>query len=119
MRTARREISPSRRASHHLTSPGDDHVDRIQRQPQQPTPQTVYTPWQVPWPEGCIARYWTVAGATIDITHGDRTTPTDDGIGETRNHTTATCTGCPAAEEFSHWQVVKRMTFDDKVRDPE
>lgn len=80
---------------------------------------TDQTPATEPWPEGVIARYLTVAGATVDLTHGDRTYPTPDGIGETRNHTLAACTGCPAAEEFSHWRVVKRMTFDDKVRDPE
>ncbi|HEY6114860.1 MAG TPA: hypothetical protein VI172_02780 [Candidatus Dormibacteraeota bacterium] len=74
---------------------------------------------QQPWEPGIIARYLTVAGATVDLTHGDRHTPTDDGIGETRNHTTATCTGCTATEEFSHWRVVKRMTFNDKTRDPE
>lgn len=84
-----------------------------------PGPEPVSTPWQLPWPTACVARYWTVAGATVDITHGDRTTPTDDGIGETRNHTLAACTGCPATKEFSHWRVVKRMTFDDKVRDPQ
>ncbi|MFZ4152830.1 hypothetical protein [Streptomyces pseudogriseolus] len=71
------------------------------------------------WPEGVVARYLTVGGATVDITHGNRTYPTSDGIGENRNHTTVTCTGCSAAEEFSHWRVVKRMTFDDKVRDTE
>jgi hypothetical protein len=71
------------------------------------------------WPNDVVARYLTVAGAIVDLTHGDRYYPTDDGIGETRNHTLATCTGCRAAEEFSHWRVVKRMTFDDKVRDPE
>ena len=79
----------------------------------QPTPSTE------PWEPGIVARYLTVGGATVDITHGNRTYPTPDGIGETRNHTGAACTGCPAAEEFSHWRVVKRMTFDDKVRDPE
>lgn len=73
----------------------------------------------IAWPEGVIARYLTVGGASVDLTHGNRTYPTDDGIGENRNHTTATCTGCPATEEFSHWRAVKRMTFDDKVRDPE
>ena len=71
------------------------------------------------WPEGVIARYLTIGGATVDLTHRDRFYPTGDGIGETRNLTLAACTGCPAAEEFSHWRVVKRMTFDDKVRDPE
>ena len=71
------------------------------------------------WPKGAIARYVTVAGAYVDLTHGNRTYPTPDGIGENRNHTTANCTGCPATEEFSHWRAVKRMTFTDKVRDPE
>jgi len=71
------------------------------------------------WPEGVIARYLTVGGCSVDLVHGNRTYPTPDGIGENRNHTSATCTGCPAAEEFNHWRVVKRMTFDDKVRDPE
>lgn len=74
---------------------------------------------QTAWPEGVVARYLTVAGATVDLTHGNRTYPTNDGIGENRNHTTATCTGCLATDEFSHWRVVKRMTFDDKVHDPE
>lgn len=72
-----------------------------------------------PWEPGVIARYLTVGGATVDLAHGNRTFPTPDGIGETRNHTSAVCTGCPASEEFSHWRIVKRMTFDDKVRDPE
>jgi hypothetical protein len=71
------------------------------------------------WEPGVIARYLTVGGATVDIAHGHRTSPTPDGIGETRNHTIAACTECQAAEEFSHWRVVKRMTFDDKVHDPE
>lgn len=44
--------------------------------------QHVSTPWQLPWPEGTIARYWTVAGATVDITRSD-----------TRVH--VRCTGCP------------------------
>ncbi|MEU6016990.1 hypothetical protein ABZ826_23945 [Streptomyces sp. NPDC047515] len=69
------------------------------------------------WPEGVIARYLTVGGDTVDLAHMDRYYPTEDGIGETRNLTFATCVGCHAAEEFSHWRVVKRMTFDDEVRD--
>ncbi|HEY9410773.1 MAG TPA: hypothetical protein VIP77_14430 [Jiangellaceae bacterium] len=71
------------------------------------------------WPNGVIARYLTTTGATVDLTHDNRTYPTPDGIGENRNHTTAACSGCPAVEEFSHWRIVKRMTFDDKVFDPE
>lgn len=45
-------------------------------------PGHVSTPWQVPWPEGTIARYWTVAGATVDVT----------GNGDLANYQ---CTGCP------------------------
>jgi hypothetical protein len=54
----------------------------------QPTPgalpghDRVSTPWQVPWPDGCIARYWTVAGATVDLTGGG-------------DRTYVRCTGCP------------------------
>ena len=71
------------------------------------------------WPDGVIARYLTVGGATVNLTHGNRTYSTPDGIGENRNHTTVTCTGCQVTNEFSHWRVVKLMTFNDKVRDPE
>ena len=45
----------------------------------------VSTPWQLPWPEGCVARYWTVAGATVDITNS--------GKGDDHRHYTR-CTGC-------------------------
>lgn len=46
--------------------------------------QPVSTPWQLPWPEGTVARYWTVAGATVDIT---RTSSTSE-------HHYYRCTGC-------------------------
>ncbi|MEJ8671894.1 hypothetical protein WKI71_36680 [Streptomyces sp. MS1.AVA.1] len=39
-----------------------------------------------PWPEGVVARYLTVAGATVDIV--------DKGIDERWRYDTA-CTGCP------------------------
>lgn len=71
------------------------------------------------WPEGTVARYLTVGGATVDITHGDRYTPTDDGIGQTRNLTLATCTGCLTPKEFSHWRLIKGMVADREERDPE
>lgn len=69
--------------------------------PHQPTPaqaeppQTnvfgrVSTPWQLPWPDNCIARYWTVAGATVDLT----------GSG---NHVYARCTGCPFGHAPGVW----------------
>ncbi|GGQ83660.1 hypothetical protein [Streptomyces flaveolus] len=51
---------------------------------QQPSPAS--TPWQVPWPAGTIARYWTVAGATADVTE------TKDGEFYQYN---VKCTGCP------------------------
>jgi hypothetical protein len=49
------------------------------------------TPWQLPWPDGCIARYWTIAGATVDIT-----TTNDGPLQRWR----AACTGCPYKDEF-------------------
>ncbi|GHH30139.1 hypothetical protein [Streptomyces rubradiris] len=53
--------------------------------------QPVSTPWQVPWPEGTIARYWTVAGATVDLT--------DNGRAGSRRYDTK-CTGCPHEDSF-------------------
>lgn len=47
--------------------------------------QPASTPWQLPWPEGTIARYWTVAGATADITNSGKA---DDHRHYVR------CTGC-------------------------
>ena len=38
-------------------------MKRIDQPTQQPTPPTE------PWPDGVIARYLTVAGATVDISH--------------------------------------------------
>ena len=59
----------------------------------------VSTPWQVPWGPGMIARYWTVAGATVDITE----------IGTAAIHGyNVACTGCP------HWQTPD--TEDDAHR---
>ncbi|MFF8697348.1 hypothetical protein ACF08W_34630 [Streptomyces sp. NPDC015144] len=71
------------------------------------------------WPKDVVARYLTVGTATVDLTYGSRYYATDNGIGETRNHTTSCCTGCGAIQEFSHWRVIQRFTFDDKVRDVE
>ncbi|MFC7817582.1 hypothetical protein ACFUTR_23410 [Streptomyces sp. NPDC057367] len=59
-------------------------TDRNGQPQQQPSP--VSTPWQVPWPTGTIARYWTVAGATVDVTK------TEDG--DFRRYDVK-CTGCP------------------------
>ncbi|MGY1579770.1 hypothetical protein [Streptomyces sp. MN13] len=70
------------------------------------------------WPAGVVARYLTVGGATVDLTRGNRTYPTDDGIGENRNHTTATCTGCLATEEFSHWRTIRGTYSSWEKHDP-
>lgn len=46
---------------------------------------------QTGWPENVIARYLTVGGATVDLTHRDET---QDGK---KKATCAVCTGCKAA----------------------
>jgi hypothetical protein len=56
-------------------------MERTDQQPQQPTPGTG------PWAEGVIARYLTVAGATVDITYASHS-----GL------IVATCTGCGNVE---------------------
>lgn len=63
------------------------------------TQQPVSTPWQVPWPEGTIARYWTVAGATVDVT--------DKGVREYQRYAT-NCTGCPYEDEVSMEAIAHR-----------
>jgi hypothetical protein len=54
---------------------------RTDQPPQQPSPVTE------PWPDGCIARCRTVAGATVDITYASHS-----GL------IVATCTGCGNVE---------------------
>lgn len=56
-----------------------------------PWPEPVSTPWQLPWPTGCIARYWTVAGATVDVI--------DKGKDVSWRYDVA-CTGCPWKNAF-------------------
>ncbi|MGI5422964.1 hypothetical protein [Actinomadura luteofluorescens] len=54
------------------------------------------------WPDGVIARYVTVGGATVDITEIDRN-ERGGGVYET----VATCTGCPTGRERFHWEQGK------------
>lgn len=60
------------------------------------------------WPEGVTARYLTVGGATVDLTYLlNMLTPPEPFA------TLASCTGCPASKEISHWRLV-RGTFSDR-----
>ncbi|MHB9857644.1 hypothetical protein [Streptomyces sp. YIM S03343] len=54
---------------------------------------------QQPWGPNTIARYLTVAGATVDLTHqlGGRLSQPEPVA------TLATCTGCPDSQQYSHW----------------
>jgi hypothetical protein len=62
------------------------------------------------WPEGVIARYLTVGGATVDITErAGYTTSTDP------TETVATCTGCGTAEKIEWTQQVWNHTTDRMV----
>ena len=49
------------------------------------------------WPEGVIARYVTVGGATVDLTVPASHTESYE--------TDVACTGCPAKEVFSHYRT--------------
>lgn len=63
------------------------------------------------WPEGVIARYLNVAGATIDITE---TGPRDDSY---PNATIAQCSGCPAdAAKNIDWNT---RPYSYAISDPE
>ncbi|MFI8279771.1 hypothetical protein ACIGBH_33705 [Streptomyces sp. NPDC085929] len=56
------------------------------------------------WPEGVFARYLTVGGATVDLTSRlNVMTPPEPFA------TLAACSGCPAAQEFSHWRLMWQL----------
>ena len=61
-------------------------MERTDQPPQQPSP------WNVPWPDSCTARSWTVAGATVDITGSD-------------HGTSYRCTGCPYGSSGWHEDI--------------
>ena len=52
---------------------------------------------QTVWPEGVIARYLTVGGATVDLSHAA-------GHSGTTYETQAVCSGCPDKKAASHWR---------------
>ncbi|MET9604508.1 hypothetical protein ABZZ17_05505 [Streptomyces sp. NPDC006512] len=58
------------------------------------------------WPEGVIARYLTVGGATVDLTYRlNALNPPEPFV------TLAACGGCPASQEFGHW-IASGSHFD-------
>ncbi|MFI2084338.1 hypothetical protein ACH43Y_28765 [Streptomyces rubiginosohelvolus] len=59
---------------------------------------------QTDWPENVLARYLTVGGATVDLTHRLTVQTPPAPLA-----TLASCTGCPTAEEFSHYRVIRGM----------
>jgi hypothetical protein len=71
-------------------------MERTDQPTQQPTP--------APWPDGVIARYLTVGGATIDLTYQMNVlTPPEPYA------TLAACTACPASSEHNHHRLVWGM----------
>jgi len=66
------------------------------------------------WPEGVIARYLTVGGATVDLTHLANTlTPPETYA------TRANCTGCPASSEHDHHRMVWGHTIQREEHHPD
>lgn len=52
------------------------------------------------WPEGVFARYFTVGGATVDLTVIYTLPPDPQPIA-----TLASCTGCPSGHQEDHYRV--------------
>jgi hypothetical protein len=66
------------------------------------------------WPDEVIARYLTVGGATVDLTHLANTlTPPETYA------TRAECTGCPASSEHDHHRMVWGRTAQHEEHRPE
>ncbi|GAA2218006.1 hypothetical protein ACFP3U_37070 [Kitasatospora misakiensis] len=65
------------------------------------------------WPEGVIARYLTVGGATVDLTHRLTVHKHPEPFA-----TRASCSACPASNEFSHW-FRSGWSSDKEERDEE
>ncbi|MFI2354704.1 hypothetical protein ACH5AG_08455 [Streptomyces anulatus] len=68
------------------------------------------TKTQTAWPKNVIARYLTVGGATVDLTH--RLTVHNP---PKPFASLASCAGCPATEEVSHYRTNWRFgaAFDE------
>ncbi|MFF1282182.1 hypothetical protein [Streptomyces sp. NPDC058299] len=75
-------------------------------------PQAAPTP--APWPDGVIARYLTVGGAYVDLTHRlNVLTPPEPFA------TLAACTGCPASSEHNHYRLVWGLTAQHEKHHPD
>ncbi|MEU7066917.1 hypothetical protein [Streptomyces sp. NPDC046161] len=59
------------------------------------------------WPEGVIARYLTVGGATVDVAHKLNVFTPPEPVA-----TLATCTGCGADDTTSHYRNVWHGSLD-------
>ncbi|TRV72558.1 hypothetical protein FKN01_29655 [Streptomyces sp. 130] len=66
------------------------------------------------WPAGVIARYLTVGGATVDVTHQLTVHNPPEPYA-----TLAACSGCPASSEHSHHRLVWGMTVQREEHHPE
>jgi hypothetical protein len=71
------------------------------------------SPFAAPWPAGAIARYLTVGGAHVDLTHKFTVTTPPEAYA-----TLAACTGCPDSQEFSHHRLVWGLTAQHEARRP-
>ncbi|WP_033307360.1 hypothetical protein RFN58_06965 [Streptomyces iakyrus] len=66
------------------------------------------------WPEGVIARYLTVGGGFVDLTHQMNVlTPPEPYA------TLAACTGCPSTSEHNHHRMVWGLTSQYEKHLPE
>lgn len=66
------------------------------------------------WPEGVIARYLTVGGATVDLTYQlNVLTPPEPFA------TLATCNACTAASEHNHHRMVWGLASQYEEHHPE
>jgi hypothetical protein len=66
------------------------------------------------WPEGVIARYLSVGGATVDVTHKLNAFTPPEPLA-----TLATCTGCGADDKTSHYRSVWHGSLDHGTFDEE
>jgi GMP synthase-like glutamine amidotransferase len=77
-------------------------------------PSTDQTAQPAAWPEGVVARYATVGGAHVNMTHRLTVHNPPEPFA-----TLAACTGCPASEEVNHYRLVWGLTAQHEEHHPE